>query len=303
MADYLIIDAHVHTYQSREIGLQAKQGSNITDYAGTVDELLPIMDKAGISKAVMVNMLPLADMRDAAIANLPDGLSPPEREAAVKEIDSRMLGRLERRNSWSCGITRDNPNLLSFITLDPLMDERTMVDEILDKVNTQGATGIKLHPGSQRYFPNDRRLWPAYRTAQQLGLPIITHSGSFAAPFPYTQPSNFEEVLKAFPDLTLVMAHLGMGFFDESTSLARAYPNLQFDCCAIIGHTEAEGGLSDTDLTALIKEIGVERVMFGSDFPWYDPADSIDRLLRLDFSESEKRLLLGENAMRILKLS
>ena len=38
MAEYLVIDAHVHTYQTREVGLQAKQGSNITDYAGTLDE-------------------------------------------------------------------------------------------------------------------------------------------------------------------------------------------------------------------------------------------------------------------------
>ncbi len=91
MADYLTIDAHVHTYQTREIGLQAKQGSNITDYAGTIDELLPIMEKAGISRAVMVNMLPLADMRDAAIATLPGGLSPSERESAIKEIDTAYL--------------------------------------------------------------------------------------------------------------------------------------------------------------------------------------------------------------------
>ena len=40
MSEYLIIDAHVHTYQTREIGLQAKQGSTTTDYAGTIDELL-----------------------------------------------------------------------------------------------------------------------------------------------------------------------------------------------------------------------------------------------------------------------
>jgi len=303
MADYLIIDAHLHTYQTREIGLQAKQGSNATDYAGTPDELLPIMEKNNISRAVMVNMLPLADMRDAAIASLPTSLSEAERQQALKEIDARMLSRLERRNAWTCSLSRENPGLVTFITLDPLMDEQTMVNEILDKVNNQGARGIKLHPGSQRHFPNDRRLWPAYRTAQELGLPIISHAGTFLAPLQYAQPRNFEEVLRSFPNLTLVMAHLGMGFFDESVSLARAYPNLQFDCCAIVSHTEAEGGLSDAAFTALIREIGVERVMFGSDFPWFDPADGIKRLLRLDFSELEKRLLLGENAIRILKLS
>lgn len=303
MAEYLVIDAHVHTYQTRDIGLQAKQGSNATDYGGTLDELLPVMEMAGISRAVMVNMLPLAEMRDAALAKLPAGLSQAEREAALKEIDTRMLGRLERRNSWTCSLAKENSSLVPFITLDPLMDEHTMTAEILDKVNKQGAKGIKLHPAVQRFFPNDRRLWPAYQTAQQLGLPIICHSGTFLTPFQYAQPKNFDEVLASFPNLTLVMAHLGMSFFDETVSLARTYPNLQFDCSGIISHDEAEEGLSDAELIALIKEIGVERVMFGSDFPWFDPASAVERLIRLDFSEQEKRLLLAENALRIYKLS
>lgn len=303
MTEYHVIDAHVHTYQTRDIGLQAKQGSNITDYAGTPDELLSAMEKGNISKAVMVNMLPVADMRDAAVAKLPTGLSQAERDEALKEIDGRMLSRLERRNSWICSLTEENPNLIAFINLDPLMDESTMTAEIADKVNNHGAKGIKLHPGAQCFFPNDRRLWPAYQTAQELGLPVISHSGTFGTPVQYAQPKNFDEVLASFPNLTLVMAHLGMGYFDETTSLARTYPNLQFDCCAIISLTGAAGGPSDAELTALIREIGVERVMFGSDFPWFDPADAIERLLSLDFSEQEKRLLLAENAIRIYKLS
>jgi predicted TIM-barrel fold metal-dependent hydrolase len=42
--------------------------------------------------------------------------------------------------------------------------------------------------------------------------------------------------------------------------------------------------------------------MFGSDFPWFDPALAIERLLRLDFTQPEKRQLLAENARRIYKL-
>ena len=303
MAEYLVIDAHIHTYQTREVGLQAKQGSNITDYAGTLDELLPIMEKARIYKAVMVNMLPLAEMCNAALGKLPAGLPEAERKAALEEIDARMFSRLERRNSWTCSVSREHPSLIPFINLDPLLDERSIIAEIFDKVNNQGAKGIKLHPGSQQFFPNDRRLWPAYQTAQQLGLPVICHAGTFATPIQYAEPNNFEDILQSFPDLTLVLAHLGMGYFDEVTVLAGTYPNLQFDCSAIIGRPEADGGLVDTDFTALIKEIGVERVMFGSDFPWHDPAIGIKRLLRLNFSEQERRLLLAENAIRIYKLS
>ncbi len=302
MSDYTIIDAHVHTYQNREIGLQAKQGSTITDYGGTIDELLPIMEKAGISKSVMVNMLPLAEMQKAAIDKLPDSLSEWERKDALEEIDIRMIGRLERRNSWTCNAARENPGLIPFINLDPLQDEVSLTDELRDKVDNHGAKGIKLHPGSQWFYPNDARLWSAYRTAQEIGLPVIFHAGQFVSPVPYSQPKNFVEVLEAFPDMILVMAHIGSGYQHEALEMSRAYPNLQFDCSAIISHTRPDGELTEQRLTTLIKEIGVERVMFGSDFPWYDPADSVERLLRLDFSEEEKQLLLAENAVRIYKL-
>ena len=303
MADYHIIDAHVHTYQTREIGLQAKQGSNITDYAGTPDELLTILTKANISKAVMVNLLPLAEMREAAITKLPGDISAAERDIALKEIDARMMGRLERRNTWTCELAVENPNLIPFINLDPLQDERTMTDEIMNRVNNNGAKGIKLHPNSQQFFPNDHRLWPAYQTAGQIGLPVMCHAGKFATRIQYAQPKHFKEVLATFPNLTLVMAHLGQGFLDETRSLARTYPNLFFDCSAIVSAADTARGISDTELTNLIKEIGVERVMFGSDFPWHDPAEAVERLLKLDFSEQEKQLLLADNAIRIYKLS
>jgi len=302
MSDFTIIDAHVHTYQTREVGLQAKQGGTTTDYAGTVDELLPIMEKAKISQAVMVNMLPLAEMKKAAVERLPEDLSQEQRDDALKEIDDRMLGRLERRNSWTCDLTRQYPNLIPFINLDPLQDEATMTTELLDKVNNHGARGIKLHPGSQWFYPNNRRFWPAYRTAQEMGLPVIFHAGRFMSPETYSRPKNFVEVLESFPELTLVMAHIGIGYEDEAVSLARDFPKLMYDCSAIIGNVTPDGELTEKRVTSLIREVGVERVMFGSDFPWYDPADSIARLLRLDFSEEEKQLLFAENAIRIYKL-
>ncbi|UCB42046.1 MAG: amidohydrolase [Dehalococcoidales bacterium] len=302
MSDYVIIDAHVHTYQTREVGLQAKQGNTTTDYAGTVDELLPIMEKANISQAVMVNMLPLAEMKKAAVERLPEDLSQAQRDDALKEIDARMLGRLERRNSWTCDLTREHPNLIPFINLDPLQDDTTMTTELLDKVNNQGAKGIKLHPGSQWFYPSDRRLWPAYRTAQEMGLPIIFHAGRFMSPETYSRPNNFVEVLESFPELTLVMAHIGTGYENEAVSLSKDFHNLVFDCSAIIGSINPDGELTEERLASLIREVGVERVMFGSDFPWFDPADSVARLLHLEFSEEEKQLLFAENAIRIYKL-
>lgn len=300
MTDYRIIDAHVHTYQTREIGLQAKQGSNATDYAGTVEELLRAMEKGGITTAVMVNMLPLAEMRLAAVGKLPQDLSEQEKERALAAIDERMIARLERRNQWTCLVGHENPSLVPFINLDPLMDEGPMIAEIEAKVNNQGARGIKLHPGSQRFYPSNPRIWPTYRTAEELGLPVVFHGGAFASPEPFARPKYFTEVLRGFPNLTVVMAHIGNGYVDEAVSLAKTFPNLQFDCSALI--SSAQSTYSSADLAALFREIGIERIMFGSDFPWFDPAEAASRLMQLDFTEAEKRQLLSENATRIYRV-
>ncbi|MCH7835599.1 MAG: amidohydrolase [Chloroflexi bacterium] len=307
-----IIDAHVHTYRSREIGRQAMMGSGLTDYGGTVDELLALMDRGGIQKAVMVNMTPVVDMFEAAVAKLPADLSPAQRAEAEDDIRRQMIGRLQRRNEWTCHVAREHPRLIPFIGLDPSMSAEELVAEIDLRwgEGTRGPTGarlggIKLHPPNQRFYANDRRLWPAYERAQELSLPIIFHSGAFAlgpGPTDHAHPKHFPDVLSAFPHLTIVMAHLAFGDFDACADLARDYPNVFFDCCYVINGTEKRPSLSDEEAAAALRRVGTDRVMFGSDYPWFDPVLDSARVQRLPLTEAEKRAVLHENAQRVLAL-
>jgi predicted TIM-barrel fold metal-dependent hydrolase len=304
MADYPIIDAHVHTYRSREIGRQAMMGSGQTDYGGTVDELLELMAGAGIQQAVMVNMTPVVEMADAAISRLPADLSPAQRAEAEGDIHRQMIGRLQRRNDWTCDVARQYPQLVAYISLDPTMGEEELVAEI-DLRRDRGARGIKLHPANQRFYPNDRRLWPVYFRAQELGLPIIFHSGAFPLgqqDADYAHPKHFPEVLSAFPSLTAVMAHLAFGDFATCADLALAYANVFFDCCGVINGTEKQPALSDEEAAAALRQVGSERVMFGSDYPWFDPALDAARIQGLPLTDAEKRAILHDNALRILAL-
>ncbi|HEU4759998.1 MAG TPA: amidohydrolase family protein [Dehalococcoidia bacterium] len=304
MPDYTIIDAHVHTYPSCEIGRQAMMGSGRTDYGGTPDELLAIMDGAGIRQAVMVNMTPVADMRDAALAKLPPNLSPAQRTQAEADIDRQLIGRLQRRNQWTCQVAREHPRLVPFIGLDPCMSEAELLQEV-EARHSEGAAGIKLHPAAQRFYPDDRRLFPVYDRAQALGLPIIYHSGAFVLgpnPSDHAHPRRFPDVLAAFPRLTVVLGHAGFGDFAACGELARQFPNVFFDCCAVINGTEPSPTLSDGEAAAAIRLVGADRIMFGSDYPWFDPALDAARLQRLPLADPEKRAVLYDNAVRILRL-
>src|SRR3990172_9378713 len=269
MSDYAVIDAHIHTYRMAEMGWQAQQGTGRSGYAGTVEEYLDVLAADGIEKAIMVNMTPVADMRDALTSR---GMT--EGEASAEAIE-----RLRRRNAWTCAVARAHEQLVPYLSLDPSMGEDGALAELTVRV-AEGARGIKLHPANQRYLPSDRRLWPVYEEAQRLGLPIISHSGlHFDARLPaYASPSAFQEVLEAFPKLTVVLAHLGHGFLDDSFAMAERYPSLVFDCSYVVEGSADPPAISDEDAGAIFRRLGVDRVLFGSDWPWGHPLRDAPRV-------------------------
>lgn len=304
MVDYPIIDVHIHTYPSAGLGWQAQSGQGHSGNAGLVDEYLALMAKGNIRRAVMVNMTPVTEMQEAALKKLPPDLSPALQEAQVEEIRREIVARLERRNAWTCGVAREHPQLAAFVSLDPaLMDEGEIVQEVA-RCHGAGAHGLKLHPANQQFYPHDRRLWPAFASAQALGLPILSHSGRGLLPGTeiFARPALFADALRDFPRLNFVLAHLGWGFLEESAEIAAKFQNVFFDISAAINGCIEPPRISDGEAATLIRGLGVERVMFASDWPWYHPIRGAERVARMDFSEGEKRLLFYANAERVLGL-
>ena len=138
-----------------------------------------------------------------------------------------------------------------------------------DMVESHGARGIKLHAPIQRFFMGDKRMWPVYQTCVELGLGIVVHSGKAQGEDQYGDPQAFAEVLGAFPDLKLVLAHMGNGAWRQTKEIAEAYPNAVFDCCELMewAGAGAPNAPSVDQLAQLIKDVGPERVMLASDFP------------------------------------
>lgn len=298
MTDYFVVDAHAHTYKTAEIGLQAQSGNGQADLTGVPDELMAVMDDAGISRAVQVNMTPALSMMQAALG----GLSPEDAESQHETIRQKIVGRIIRRNEWTCEMARDNEQLIAFPSVDPTMTSEEMVGELENRMKNSGATGLKLHPAEGNFFPAQESLMPLYETAQKLSVPIIAHGGLFASPEDYSRPNNFIKLLEDFPELTIVIAHLGHGFFDESIELSNKYPNVFFDTSAVLNGTTDQPIITDDEAVDLIRKIGTDRVMFGTDYPWFHPKKDLERHLNLDLTDAEKTAILGENAKRILGL-
>jgi hypothetical protein len=96
-----IVDLHTHTYPRAEIGRQAMQGEGWSPYAGTVPELREAMARGGITTAVMANLTPVPEMREAALARLPATLAPAERAEAEARLVDDLRGRLVRLKRWT----------------------------------------------------------------------------------------------------------------------------------------------------------------------------------------------------------
>ena len=315
MADFILIDAHVHLYRTQEEGHREKTGYQVweygdqtdvheTDCVGTVDELLVQMEATGISKAVVVNLFSAQVNRQIAVEALPDKLTESERDRHLADIDAGIREEIISFNRWNCDTAIQNPGLVPFVAADVnALPGPLCARHVRDMIENHAAAGVKLHGAFQGFDMSDERLWPTYKICQELKVPIIAHSGPDRDSNGFAEPRAFARMLQSFPQLRVVIAHLGGGSWNQTLDIAQAYPNTYFDCCEIIEWTRSSNGPSDQQLAQMILDIGPDRVMMGSDFPWYDLDHSIDRVFSLPLlSMEEKERIVGANAVNILGL-
>lgn len=141
------IDSHIHTYPTADVGTKAPQGTGRSGHTGTVEEYVTLLADGGIEAAVMVNMTPVAEMREAMVS----------RGMTEDEAGAEAIARMRRRNAWTCEVARQHPQLVPFISVDPSMGGEEAVAELTACLKA-GARGVKLHPANQRYEPSDKRL-------------------------------------------------------------------------------------------------------------------------------------------------
>lgn len=304
----------MHLYETRESGLWWKQGYEIWEYgtkhdvrfsgyAGTVEDAVQAMDAAAFSHGIAVNLFAVDLSRQEAISRLPSELEDGEHDRAIAEIEATLGDRYQGLNRWLCHSLASLPQLTPFVAADPWVVSPDTNSVHLREMAEAGARGIKIHPAAQAFAPSDRRMDTVFETCRELGLAVLSHTGSSKGPETFAEPSQFADMLTRFPDLTVVLAHLGGGSWQQTSELADAFPQVAFDLCEIIDWIGAPNAPDREDFVALIREVGVERILFGTDFPWYDLDHTVERVMDLPrLSTEERDCILGANAVRILGL-
>jgi predicted TIM-barrel fold metal-dependent hydrolase len=307
-----IIDIHIHLYRTSEQGHRGKEEYEIWEYGekdvtlsrfgGSPEEALTAIEEAGAERAVVVNLCSRSSLMEEGKLEFPRDLTDDQREEAVREIASNLDDRLKASNEWVCHLAKIHPEFIPFIGVDPgILSPEEMDAHVREMAQDHGAKGVKVHPTSQGFYMHDPRMSGAWRACVELDLPVITHVGPSKSRDQYATPEAFAPFMEAFPELRIVMAHMGGGSWRQLPAFSEAYPNAYYDICEIIEWTGASRAPTDLDLAKLILKVGVERVMMGSDFPWYSIRHTVERVRELPLlTDEQKTLILGGNALEYL---
>src|ERR1035437_6028052 len=314
MSRPLTVDVHIHLYPIEESAYWSLNSYAIWEYgekpslrflsaAGLVEDVTSRIAAQDLDHGIVVNLFARDLFRGEAVAALNSALSEKERGAAIREIDANLGQMMTDFNGWLVDALQPLPKLTAFVGLDPgVLSPAENVHHLEDMVE-RGARGVKLHPVLQGFHPADQRMIPIYRTCVEADLTVLSHSGASQGATELAEPWAFAGVLREVPDLRLILAHLGGAKWRQTPEFAQAFPSVNFDLSEIVQWVDATGGPSRDELAELIMAIGPDRVMLGTDYPWYDIGSTREVLMDLPrLSEGQKDAIAGENAARILAL-
>ena len=255
------IDIHTHVYPEK---IARKATLSVCDFydletenTGTSAELLEMGSRAGVEKYLI---LPVAVRPDH-----------------VHGINEFIKGECDAHSEF-----------VGFGTVHAEMDD--IVSEV-EHIRSLGLHGIKMHPDTQKFDIDDRRLYPMYEEAEGK-LPVYLHTGD--PRYDYSHPKRLRRVLEDFPKLQTVAAHLGgWSVFDEAQEYLR-----DTDC--LVDVSSSLMFISPEEAVKYIRSFGTERVMFGSDFPLWDPDVEVKRFLGLPLTEAELEQIAYKTAEEFL---
>ena len=164
-------------------------------------------------------------------------------------------------------------------SVDPLDEDYR--DQLTYVHKTLGAKMLKLGPIYQGIHPQDKKYHYIYEYCQKYNLPIITHMATTftsGVPLEYAKPILMDEIACQYPDLKIILAHMGHPWEAEAIATIRRHKNLFADISALYYRP-----WQFYNSMRLLEEYMTEhKVFFGSDYPATTPQNSINGLRNIN---------------------
>ena len=203
----------------------------------------------------------------------------------------------------------DKTHVFSFGGMHP---DTPNYKEELRLIQELGLKGFKLHPAYQQVTFDDIRYQRIVGYAEELGLVTLVHGGvDIGIPGEWASPRQTRILYEAVKPKKLIVAHLGGWQLWEEVKDWLADTELLFDTAFTLGDIayfddfpkeSRVKQLSKEKFAELVRLLGAERVLFGTDSPWAEHKEQVERIESCPLSDEEKALILGGNAKKLLNL-
>ena len=267
---YKVFDIHTHTYPPQ---ISEKAITNLNAFYGFVSEGRGVYDELEEEwkKYNGVGMLLFSVATNA------------HQVTKVNDYIASLVKKSRENGFLTCGFAGMHQDFPDF-------------ESEIDRIESIGLQGVKIHPDIQGVDIDDARMLRLYEILEGR-MPVYFHMGDNRERYRFSETDKLVKIKKIFPRLEVVAAHLGgYNAWEEAYKLAEL-EHVWFDTSSALWAmtTEYAG--------KLIKRLGTDRVMFGTDYPVMLPKSDLDRFFAIDLNEKEREDILCNNALRFLKIN
>lgn len=262
----MVIDIHTHV---------GKMGGK----TWTPQDLIASMDAAGIDYSILITL---------------------EEQLGVGQLSVEEIIK----------VCEQNPRLIPAGRIDYNDSISEQTERMISYLKNKKVVGVKFYLGYQKYHANDPKLQPIYKFCEENDFPVIYHTGMLEAGFPgllkSSHPLTIDEVADSFPDLKIVMAHMGNPWIMDCAAVVAKNKNVYMD---FSGYFSEYQSIDPEEVEMFVRQLkdfkvfaGFKKCMFGTDYPLYSQKEYLDAANQLPMTDEEKELVFYKNAREVFNL-
>lgn len=263
MNGYRIIDAHAHIFPEK---IREKAVGAIGDFydipmekKGSAEEILSFKDSLGIMYSQVLS-----------VATFP---------RQVIRINDFLEEEITAHEEF-----------IGFATIHPDMEDEELESEV-ERILHMHFKGIKLHPDFQK-FDLDSENAKRFFSILDGRLPVLLHMGDNR--MTYSHPRRLYNLTKLFPNQIFIGAHFGgYNAWDDAEEYLIGKTGIYIDTSSSLFKLDHERA------TGFIRKHGVEKTLFGTDYPMWDPKEELERFFDLKLTDREREDILFNNCAKL----
>ena len=190
--------------------------------------------------------------------------------------------------------------------------ELQYVEELTQLLHQDRVLGLKFYLGYEEYSPTDERLHQLYEYCEKHDVPIMFHTGVLEAGstglLEYSHPLQVDRVATRFPNLTIVMAHMGNPWLIDCAAVLAKNQNVYADMSAFFAENRSITAHDVEVFKQRMEQVRVflysyEKFLFGTDYPLYSQKEYLGAVQALTMEQAEREAVMYANAARLFGIT